>query len=152
MQTATATAAVKGNAVIFSPDPQRHKVKHEQLNKIYTSPKLHHKSPFASQGSHLPATLHGNEPFNFVKEGISYLSLHRKTSSQRVNGAPIKTKEMQFNDHRFRQHNLHQQDNRGLGPVTSIDYLANIASIAQSSPQYVLDKNLIKAEIVNQAK
>lgn len=36
--------------------------------------------------------------------------------------------------------------------VSSIDYLANIASIAQSSPQYVLDKNLIKAEIVNQAK
>ena len=34
----------------------------------------------------------------------------------------------------------------------SINYLANIASIAQSSPQYVLDKNVIKAEIVNQAK
>jgi hypothetical protein len=32
-----------------------------------------------------------------------------------------------------------------------LDYLANIASIAQSSPQYVLDKNIIKAEIVNQA-
>lgn len=29
--------------------------------------------------------------------------------------------------------------------------MANIANIAQTSPQYVLDKNAIKAEIVNQA-
>jgi hypothetical protein len=107
---------------------------------------LHHKSPFANQaaGSHLPATLHGNEPFNFVKEGISYISLHRKTSSQRVNAAPMKIKDVQFTDPRQRP-----QHAEGRAPGTSIDYLANIASIAQSSPQYVLDKNLIKAEIVN---
>lgn len=33
--------------------------------------------------------------------------------------------------------------------TSGLDYLANIANIAQSSPQYVLDKNIIKAEIVN---
>ena len=43
-----------------------------------------------------------------------------------------------------------QQLNKKL-PNSGLDYLANIASIAQSSPQYVLDKNIIKAEIANQA-
>lgn len=52
----------------------------------------------------MPATLHGPEPFNFVKEGISYISLHRKTSSTRVNAAPMKVKDAQYSDPRqFRQ-------------------------------------------------
>jgi hypothetical protein len=44
---------------------------------------------------------------------------------------------------------MQREEKKPKTKAESINYLANIASIAQSSPQYVLDKNVIKAQIVN---